>query len=159
MAAVSNDMVEEGGKTFYVDPVTGGKKEIKPERFGLIPTYPLRELAKLYARGAIKYGDHNWRKGYKFSASFDALNRHLLAWWDGEKIDPENGLHHLTSVAWHAFALMCFERWFPDKDDRVLDPGEASVDRPADIGYECIAAGPQAYSPTEPEEYPIDESS
>lgn len=91
-----------------VDPTTGGEKGAKLARFSLIPTEFLWELACHYGRGARKYADRNWEKGYKWSLSVDALERHLAQWKLGETTDAETGTHHLVAVAWHACALFVF---------------------------------------------------
>jgi hypothetical protein len=101
------------------DPVTGGQKGSKLERFDLIPVEPLEELARVYGRGAAKYADHNWRRGYKWGLSFAAMMRHAWRWWRGEDRD-ELGNHHLGCVAWHAFALMWFSQHHQAGDDRAL---------------------------------------
>lgn len=44
---------------------TGGEKGQKLERFDLIPPGPLTTLAQLYGKGALKYADHNWARGYE----------------------------------------------------------------------------------------------
>lgn len=97
---------------------TGGQKGMKPERFDLIPIGPLTALARHYGAGALKYDDHQWRKGYEWSKSFAALMRHLTAWWNGEDIDAETGSPHLAAVAWHAFTLLEFAERYPEFDDR-----------------------------------------
>lgn len=56
---------------------SGGQKGVKVERHDLIPVGPLRELAVHFGRGARKYDDHQWRKGYEWSKSLAALERHL----------------------------------------------------------------------------------
>lgn len=66
---------------------TGGQKGTKDERFDLIPTGPLAELARHYGAGAKKYEDHQWRKGYEWSKSYAAIQRHLNAFWGGEDYD------------------------------------------------------------------------
>ena len=96
---------------------TGGQKGKKLERYDLIPSRPLREVARNYGIGASKYADRNWEKGVDWSLCFAALNRHLWAWWEGEQID-EAGFHHLSAVVFHAFALMEYERTHPELDDR-----------------------------------------
>lgn len=106
------------GETRITDPATGGQKGQKLERFDLIPTQPLEELARLYGKGALKYTDDNWRKGYSWKLSFGALMRHAWAFWRGESVDKETGCHHLASVAWHCFTLQYFEKHHPAKDDR-----------------------------------------
>lgn len=67
--------------------VTGGQKGVKLERHDLIPMGPLRELAEHFGKGAQKYDDHQWRKGYEWSKSYSAIQRHLTAFWGGEDYD------------------------------------------------------------------------
>ncbi len=105
------------------DPTTGGQKGRKLERYGLIPTEPLAEVARLYGKGAEKYAERNWELGYAWSLSYDALSRHLNQFWAGESHDSETGRHHLASVVFHAFALMEFEHTHPEKDDRPESQG------------------------------------
>lgn len=76
-------------------------------------------LADVYTRGACKYAPDNWRAGFKFSRILAALLRHVWSYIAGERCDPEDGQHHLASVAWCAFTLMEFEVTHPDMDDRV----------------------------------------
>lgn len=97
---------------------SGGEKGVKLARYDLIPAEPLRLLATLYGRGAEKYDARNWERGYEWSKSFAALNRHLWAWWAGQDHDPETGVPHVTNVAWHAFALAEFMHRHPTFDDR-----------------------------------------
>ncbi|SHM77958.1 dATP/dGTP diphosphohydrolase domain-containing protein [Phytopseudomonas punonensis] len=53
--------------------------------------------------GASKYGRANWRAaGVRASIYFDAANRHLAAWFEGEEADPDSGLPHLA----HALACL-----------------------------------------------------
>lgn len=87
-------------------------------RFDLIPIYPLTELARVYTIGAVKYEDHNWRKGMRWGRLIAAAMRHLLRWCAGEKYDPEDGQHHLASVVWCMFSLMEYEREGIGEDDR-----------------------------------------
>lgn len=66
----------------------------------------------------LEDGGNQWRKGYEWSKSYAALQRHLTAWWDGEDIDAETGSSHLAAVAWHSFTLLTFIEEHPDFDDR-----------------------------------------
>lgn len=104
------------------DPNTGGQKGSKRARFDLIPWDALWELAELYGAGALKYDDHNWLKGYKWSLSFAAMMRHAWKFWSRkEDIDPETKVNHLAAVAWHALALMTFYKRGLGTDDRWKD--------------------------------------
>lgn len=50
--------------------------------------------------GALKYGRANWREaGVKASIYYDALNRHMKAWFEGEWEDPDDGVPHLCAAA------------------------------------------------------------
>jgi hypothetical protein len=49
--------------------------------------------------GAAKYGRHNYRGvGVRASVYFDATMRHLIAWWEGEDVDPDSQLSHVTKA-------------------------------------------------------------
>lgn len=97
---------------------TGGQKGRKQAQFGLIPTGPLTQLAEHYGRGAEKYDANQWRAGYPWSWSYDALQRHANAFWSGEDFDEETGSNHMVAVAWHAFTLLEFYKNKKDQDDR-----------------------------------------
>lgn len=108
-----------------VTSATGGEKGVKPEQYQSIPAGAMRELAEHFAKGAAKYSDHNMRKGYPWSSSFSALNRHLWAFWGGEDVDPETGSKHIIAVGWHALVLATFMNEHRAYDDRYK-PGNAS---------------------------------
>jgi hypothetical protein len=47
--------------------------------------------------GARKYGRHNFRvAGVRASVYVDAAKGHIDQWWEGEDIDEESGLSHIT---------------------------------------------------------------
>lgn len=110
--------VTEAGEVRVTDPETGGQKGQKLARFDLIPAGALWQLAEHYGRGAQKYDDDNWRRGYSWRLSFAALMRHAWAFWRGEDIDPETGSPHMVAVAWHAFTLLTFASEGLGTDDR-----------------------------------------
>ena len=99
-------------------PMEGRKNDNGKLRYDLLPGYPLDELARVYTVGAGKYDDHNWRKGMRWGRLFAAMCRHAWAWWGGERNDPQDGQHHLASVAWIAFTLMEYEKYKLGEDDR-----------------------------------------
>lgn len=99
---------------------TGGEKGTKPEVFDQFPTEALMEIARVYGFGAAKYEAHNFRRGYEWSKSYNAMMRHLIAWQGGEDNDPESGLSHLAHAAWHCMTLLSFRDEHPDFDDRYV---------------------------------------
>jgi hypothetical protein len=85
---------------------TGSQRDTqtgKP-RYDLIPADSLKRLADLYARGAEKYDDNNWRKGQPYSRVTASLLRHVYAFIDGDESED-----HLAAIAWNAFAIMHFQ--------------------------------------------------
>ena len=95
---------------------SGASKGSKLSRYDMIPADSLRILAEHYGKGAEKYppfdsGDglgilDNYRRGYDWSLSFAAMQRHAWAFWDREDMDEETGSPHLAAVAWHALTLL-----------------------------------------------------
>jgi hypothetical protein len=98
--------------------MTGRKFDGGKARFDLIPARPLAEVARVFTIGAEKYGERNWEQGLDYGRVFAAMQRHAWAWWRGEQTDPEDGQHHLSSVAWCAMVLMQLEQTSPGHDDR-----------------------------------------
>lgn len=86
-------------------------------RYDLIPVHPLRLIAEVFTMGAEKYAPRNWEKGMSYSRIVGALMRHLEAWRSGETHCPEDGQHHLASVAWCCMALMEYEYTGAGTDD------------------------------------------
>lgn len=59
----------------------------------------LMEVGVGMQEGARKYGRHNYRViGVRGSVYYDATMRHMMAWWEGEDIDPDSGLSHITKA-------------------------------------------------------------
>lgn len=59
----------------------------------------LAELGVAMLEGALKYGRHNYRAvGVRASVYYDATMRHLMSWWEGENLDPDSDLSHLTKA-------------------------------------------------------------
>ena len=88
-------------------------------RYDLIPTYPLKELAKVYTDGAAKYGDENYLKeGMNWKRVIASLLRHVEAYRACEDLDPESGSHHLAHAAWCCFTLLTYQYLGLGEDDR-----------------------------------------
>lgn len=57
------------------------------------------EVGVAMLEGALKYGRHNYRVvGVRASVYYDALRRHIDAWWEGQDIDPDSGISHVTKA-------------------------------------------------------------
>ncbi len=99
--------------------------ESKPQ-VSLIPLdiiIPMLEPA--YREGIIKYQRESWRMGFNATVMYDALMRHLNAWFfKGESVDPEPkekyniDKHHLGASIFCLINLYMTEMNFPELDDR-----------------------------------------
>lgn len=86
-----------------------------------IPSGPLFELGLAMMEGGRKYGSHNYRAmGARASVYFDAIERHLRAWWEGEDIDPDSGLHHLVKIMGCCVVMRDSQMMGNDIDDRPI---------------------------------------
>lgn len=103
---------EESGSYVANNPVLGSawldKKDTNPKDavgirkipYSTISAPVLAEVGIAMLEGARKYGRHNYRvASVRASVYYDAaVARHLGAWWEGEDIDAESGLSHITKA-------------------------------------------------------------
>lgn len=79
----------------------------------------MAEIGVAMLEGACKYGRHNFREvGVRGSVYYDAAMRHLMAWWEGEDIDPDSGMNHIIKVMSCLSVLrdsMIQENWVDDR--------------------------------------------
>lgn len=110
VTAVAPAAPDEAFRFYEHDPerhtsVQGGVKDnVNKPRVDLIPSLPLFKAGEVLAFGARKYKPHNWRLGLSWLETYGSLQRHLLAWLDGEENDPESGYTHMA----HAVCQMLF---------------------------------------------------
>lgn len=72
---------------------------VKRVPFSTVPIVPVAEVGLAMLEGALKYGRHNYRvSGVRSSVYYDAALRHLARWWEGEDIDPDSNLPHITKA-------------------------------------------------------------
>ena len=75
-----------------------GVGSLKPS-YAAVPVPVLYEVGAALTEGARKYGGYNWRvAGVRTSVYIDATRRHLDSFWEGEDIDPDSGLSHITKA-------------------------------------------------------------
>ena len=102
-----------GESDWKIDPVkasqnatTGGRKfDGGKLQYGLLPPLALKSVVDVLTFGAEKYEPDNWKHVPDSKRRyFDALQRHVWAWKEGEQLDPESGRHHLA----HALCCLMF---------------------------------------------------
>ena len=90
------------------------KNDRHKARYDLIPPDALRQVAKAFTTGAVKYGDHNWTKGLGWDRVYAAAMRHIEAHRLGEAADPDSGLPHLAHAVASLLILLHYgERYKP----------------------------------------------
>jgi hypothetical protein len=86
----------------------GIKHDSGKQRWDLLPWRVVSEVVNVLTYGARKYGADNWKNvGDARNRYFSAAMRHLTAWREGERNDPESGHHHLA----HAMCCLIFLLW------------------------------------------------
>ena len=118
MSDIAPLLFTDGLETRTIDPKTGGEKGSKPCQLGAIDPLSLWEVGNIAGFGNKKYERYNFAKGYKWSLSYDALQRHLMLFWSGEDKDKESGLLHIAHAAWHCLTLLTFYLRSKGTDDR-----------------------------------------
>lgn len=116
----------------------GEKRDAGKLRWSLLPFDALREVVRVLMKGAEKYAPGNWQ--YVECARdryFDAAMRHLSAWYEGERNDPEWGLHHLAHCCCCVLFLLALS--LRGKIDAEKDA--AQVPRDLSPGAKGVAEG------------------
>lgn len=85
---------------------------------GCLPPRALEATGRVLTFGAKKYNRDNWHRNKSYARYYDALLRHLFAWWRGEDRDAETGESHLAHAACCLFFLLEMEEVGGADDDR-----------------------------------------
>lgn len=90
-----------------------------------VPANVLAEIGVAMLEGASKYGRHNYRvAGVRASVYYDGVLRHLMAWWEGEDIDPDSGMSHIVKAITSLVVLrdaMHQSMWTDDRPPRSTE--------------------------------------
>jgi hypothetical protein len=92
-----------------------------------VPCAVMLEVGLAMLEGARKYGRHNYRAaGVRASVYYDAVvGRHIMPWWEGQDIDPDSGLSHITKAIAALSVLrdsMISGNWIDDRPIRNTIP-------------------------------------
>lgn len=89
---------------------TGAKLDDGKNRLGLVLggfANALVEVGKIGTFGAAKYTDDGWKSVPNGKARYtDAMLRHLLAEFNGERLDRDSQMLHAAHTAWNALARL-----------------------------------------------------
>lgn len=122
------------------------KHDAGKPRMDLLDPYAIRELAKVLEFGARKYAPWNWTKGMEYSRLMGAALRHMMAFQEGEDLDPESGLPHVAHAMCCLMFLLGMTVRKPEMDDRCPLPAEKTKLNPCGFrdGDRRFAVGEQA---------------
>lgn len=89
----------------------------------VVPARVMGEVALALLEGARKYGRSNYRvAGVRASVYADACARHMNAFWEGQDVDPDSGLSHVTKAIASLYVLrdsMMQGNWVDDRPPAV----------------------------------------
>jgi len=120
----------------------------KKPSLSVLPGPVLYEIAAGLLEGACKYRRHNYREaGIRASIYFDAAMRHLWAYWEGEDIDPDSGMHHISKTL--ACLMVMRDAMLIDNclDDRPPRPVKGWMDTAKKEAAEILARYPKPLPP------------
>lgn len=132
---LSNENVNQNPKDLI-----GSKKA----GMSMVPSCVLAEIGVAMTEGGLKYGKFNFRASkIRSSVYYDAVLRHLFSFWEGEDIDPDSGLCHLTKaiaslVVWRDAMMQgmmiddrppCSAAFYPELNALASKILERNVDR------------------------------
>ena len=88
----------------------GVKADSGKRRFSLFPLCALTAIVDVLEFGARKYSPGNWMTVPDARTRYwDAAVRHLVAWREGERLDPESGLPHLAHAGCCVIFLLALD--------------------------------------------------
>lgn len=121
--SVVSPQTDAGGR----NSVGGDKKPTNPKdavgvrknAYSVMPPRVLAECGLAMMEGALKYAPYNWRRaGVRGSIYYDAALGHIMRWWEGEDIDRESSLSHITKAICSLIVLrdgMMEGNWVDDR--------------------------------------------
>ena len=93
------------------DIAVGRKFDAGKVDYTLVPWDGLEEVVKVLEFGARKYARDNWKHVEGGEQRYQAAAlRHLIAYSQGEKVDPETGLSHLAHAGCCLLFLLSLEK-------------------------------------------------
>lgn len=88
------------------------KQDHNKVRVDLVEPSFIMTIGKIMTYGIEEQGyvEGSWREvPDPINRYYAALMRHILAWRDGEKYDPQSGYHHLAHAGANVMILLWFE--------------------------------------------------
>lgn len=124
----------------------------KWRQYAVVPVQVLWEVGVGMLEGALKYGRHNYRgSGVRASVYLDAAKGHLDSFIEGEDIDADSGLSHVTKAICSLFVLrdaMMNDFWTDDRPPKIKN-----IDGLRDRMGALVKANFERYADKDPHHY------
>jgi hypothetical protein len=132
MAKQYNSDQENFKETYMDKPVTGSPGKpvdnnpktlvaLSKPRLSDVPPVALFALGAAMSDGASKYGRYNYRDtSVTASVFYDAMQRHLCAWYSGENYAEDSKVNHLAHIMASCAILLDAELHSVLNDDRKI---------------------------------------
>ena len=105
--------IQSGPKNYT--KTLGVKFDKDKPKWNLLPWSEVEDVVKVLTSGVEKYAPDNWKFVDDANNRYMAATmRHLVAFQQGKRYDPESGEHHLA----HAICCLLFMLWH-DKNDNA----------------------------------------
>lgn len=104
----------------FVKNQFGAMKQAKLQRYDLLPWEALDAVTEVLGLGAIKYEEHNWRKGFDYGALVSSACHHISSTVQGEDYDPETGKLHTAHAICQLLFLLSHQLTGAGNDNRYV---------------------------------------
>ena len=122
---------------------------VKKAPMSTVPCAVIMEIGLAMLEGALKYRRHNYRAiGVRASVYYDACMRHIMAWWEGEDLDPDSELNHITKALASLTVLrdaMINNKWVDDRPPSMVSGWVAPLNAKAKALIEKCPNPKEAY--------------
>jgi hypothetical protein len=103
-------------------------KDADGERYDLISPVALEAVARIYAEGAEKYGDHNWEKGFSINDLVKHALRHWRLYASGDRSED-----HLAKCIWGFMAAKHSEVCWPHLNQQMRREVDGQLNVPPTV--------------------------
>lgn len=115
------EIKDSGARTHFQSGAVRDATENKG-RFDLIPFEALQQIAIVFEKGGLKYGDRNWEQGFDTHALASSAMRHLHKHVAGHRDEP-----HLAMAGWNILCLLQTQYWI---EQGILPPSLETLPPP-----------------------------
>lgn len=104
-------------------------RQIGKGRYDLTSPIPMKRVADIFEKGALKYSERNWEKGMPISRYIDSAMRHLDQYREGKRDEDHLGQAYWNlHAALHCEVMVQRKLWGPEMFDLPCYINEKDMD-------------------------------